>query len=163
MEQVPTAARLRADAVALVDRLDREVEDEARRAWLTAQVVALEAQARALGGEPPPYLEHVERAMGFAPLRRDDGLFDAAARVIDGLLPVRVRSTTACRPGTDRSRSRKRALPDVVDWLLTTLPGASRARLRPARAARASRSRSCATSRGRPTTGTTAGGDRAST
>ena len=120
MEQVPTAARLRADAVALIDRLDREVEDEARRAWLTAQVVALEAQARALGGEPPPYLEHVELAMGFAPLRRDDGLFDAAARVIDGLLPG---------PGSldDRLQAWDRSLevpeaslPDVVDWLLTT-------------------------------------------
>jgi hypothetical protein len=120
VEQVPAAARLRADAVALIDRLDREVEDEARRAWLTAQVVALEAQARALSGEPLPYLEHVELAMGFPPLRRDDGLFDAAARVIDGLLPG---------PGSldDRLQAWDRSLevpearlPDVVDWLLTT-------------------------------------------
>jgi hypothetical protein len=120
MEQVPAAARLRADAAALIERVDRDVRDETRRAWLRAQCVALEAQARALSGDPLPYLEHVERAMGFAPTRRDDGVFDAAARVIDGLLPG---------PGSldDRLQAWDRSLeiphatlPAVVEWLLTT-------------------------------------------
>ena len=120
LEQVPAAERLRADAAALIERVDREVDDETRRGWLTAQAVALEAGARALGGDPLPYLEHVERAMGFAPKRLDDGLFDAAADVIDGLLPG---------PGSldERLRAWDRSLevpndrlPEVVDWLQST-------------------------------------------
>ena len=45
MEQLRSPARLRDDATALRDRLAAEVADPDRRAWLDAQLVALETQA----------------------------------------------------------------------------------------------------------------------
>ena len=87
MEQLRPAASLAADAATLADRVDREVAEPDRRAWLAAQVRALHAQARVLAGEPLPYEELVERCMGFAPTRREDTMFHAAAAAIDTLLP----------------------------------------------------------------------------
>ena len=87
MEQLRSPARLREDALALRDRLAQEVSEPDRRAWLDAQLVALEAQAAALAGDALPYAELVARCMGFAPPRRDDDEFDAAAATIDSLLP----------------------------------------------------------------------------
>jgi hypothetical protein len=87
MEQRRSPGRLRDDAVSLADRVQREVEDTDRREWLGGQLVALEAHARTLVGEPLPYVEYVERCMGFAPIRHDDERFHAAARELDRLLP----------------------------------------------------------------------------
>lgn len=87
MEQLRTPARLRDDAAALRDRLSAEVADPDRRAWLAAQLVALETQAAALAGQHLPYLDHVERCFAFAPPRRPDTEFVAAAAAIDALLP----------------------------------------------------------------------------
>lgn len=87
MEQLRTPARLRDDAAALSDRLSAEVADPDRRAWLAAQLVALETQAAALAGQPLPYLDHVERCFAFAPPRRADTEFTTAAAAIDALLP----------------------------------------------------------------------------
>lgn len=87
MEQLRSPARLRDEATALRARLADEVAEPDRRDWLDAQLVALETQAAALAGEPLPYLDHVERCFSFAPPRRDDGEFEAAAARIDELLP----------------------------------------------------------------------------
>lgn len=87
MEQLRTPARLRDDAAALSDRLSAEVADPDRRAWLAAQLVALETQAAALAGQRLPYLDHVERCFAFAPPRRADTEFTTAAAAIDALLP----------------------------------------------------------------------------
>ncbi len=87
IEQLRAPARLREDAAALRARLDGEVADADRRIWLDGQLVALEAQARELAGDPLPYAEHVERCMGFAPMRRPDAAFDVARAAIDELLP----------------------------------------------------------------------------
>jgi hypothetical protein len=87
MEQRRPPAALVADVAALAERFDHEVDEPDRRAWLAAQLVALEAQARVLAGEALPYTELVERCMGFAPTRRDDAPFDEAAAAIETLLP----------------------------------------------------------------------------
>ncbi len=87
MEQLRAPARLRDDAAVLRDRLSDEVADPARRAWLNAQLVALETQAAALAGQPLPYLDHVERCFAYAPRRRADTEFTMAAAAINALLP----------------------------------------------------------------------------
>jgi len=118
MEQGRSPARLREDARALRGRLDAEVGDEARRAWLDAQLVALEAQAAGLAGDALPYEEHVARCMGFAPPRHADAEFDAARAVIGDRLP-------GDPPLTDRLDAWDRdleiavdRLPAVIDWLV---------------------------------------------
>jgi hypothetical protein len=87
MEQPRSPARLRDDAASLRARLPTEVADPARRAWLDAQLVALETQAAGLAGDELPYLEHVARCFAFSPPRRPDAEFEAAAARIDDLLP----------------------------------------------------------------------------
>jgi len=87
MEQVRVPERLRADAIALRERVATDVGDAGRRAWLDAQLVALEAHAAGLAGDGLPYLEHVERCMGTAPRRYPDATFAAARDAIDALLP----------------------------------------------------------------------------
>jgi hypothetical protein len=86
MEQRRPAAGLRDDAAALRERLSA-VRAAGRRAWLDAQLVALETQAAALAGDELPYLDHVERCFAFRPPRRPDASFDAAADGLDALLP----------------------------------------------------------------------------
>jgi hypothetical protein len=87
IEQVRPVARLRDDAQGLRARLATDVNDPARRAWLDAQLVALETHAGALAGEPLPYVEHVARCFAYRPPRRPDAEFEAAATRLDELLP----------------------------------------------------------------------------
>lgn len=87
MEQPRTPARLREDAATLRARLPAEVEAPDRRAWLDAQLIALETQAAALSGDVVPYLEYVARSFGYAPRRRPDTEFEMAAEALDRLLP----------------------------------------------------------------------------
>jgi len=87
MEQRRSPARLRDDAAALRARLPADVSDPDRRAWLDVQLVALETQAAALGGDALPYLDHVSRCFDHTPVWIPDDRFDAAAARIDELLP----------------------------------------------------------------------------
>lgn len=111
LEQRRAPAALVADALALAERVVAEVEAEDRRTWLLAQLSAIEAHARVLAGEAIPYVELVERSMGFVPPRRDDAEFDAAAAAIDAALPG---------PGTlpERLAAWDRTLEVPVDRLL---------------------------------------------
>ncbi|MEX2183402.1 MAG: DUF885 domain-containing protein [Chloroflexota bacterium] len=118
MEQLRAPARLREDAAALRGRVAHEVAEPDRRAWLDAQLVALEAQAAALAGEPLPYERHVAACMGFAPPRRSDAAFAQARAVLDDLLP-------GDAPLADRLDAWDRTLevavdrlPAVIDWLV---------------------------------------------
>ncbi len=58
-----------------------------RRRWLDAQLVALEAQARALAGDPAPYLAHVTACFDFEPTRTPEAVLDAAEADLEALLP----------------------------------------------------------------------------
>jgi hypothetical protein len=86
-EQPRSPARLVDDATALRARLPAEVAELDRRRWLDAQLVALEAQARARAGDGLPYLEHVSACFDYEPTRTPEGVFDAAAVELDTLLP----------------------------------------------------------------------------
>lgn len=87
LEQLRPGARLADDAAALRARLAAEVAEPDRRRWLDAQLVALEAQARTLAGNPAPYLAHVTACFDFEPTRTPDAFFDAAAAELELLLP----------------------------------------------------------------------------
>jgi hypothetical protein len=87
MEQLRSGARLADDAGALRERLAAEVAEPDRRRWLDAQLVALEAQARALAGEPAPYLAHVTACFDFEPTRTPEAVFHAAEAELAALLP----------------------------------------------------------------------------
>lgn len=87
MEQLRSGGRLADDAAALHARLAAEVAEPDRRRWLDAQLVALEAQARALAGDPAPYLAHVTACFDLEPVRTSEAAFDAAATELAALLP----------------------------------------------------------------------------
>jgi hypothetical protein len=118
MEQPRSPARLRDDATSLHGRLAAEIDDAGRRAWLDAQLVALETQAASLAGDPLPYLDHVERCFAYRPPRWSDDEFEAAASALEGLLP-------GVGPLADRLEAWDRRLevpgdrlPGVVQWLV---------------------------------------------
>jgi hypothetical protein len=118
IEQFRSRARLHEDAIALRERVAREVHEPDRRGWLDAQLVALEAHAIALAGDPFPYEAHVARCMGFTPQRRPDSGFQAAREAIEAELP-------GDAPIIDRLEAWDRSLeiridrlPAVIDWLV---------------------------------------------
>jgi hypothetical protein len=124
MEQLRAPGRLAEDAGALRGRLPAEVPEPDRRHWLELQLVALEAQAGALGAEAPPYAELVARCFAYAPLRRPDERFAAAARALDERLP-------GSGPLADRLAAMDAAWTVPVDRLpavLDTLVGRFRSR-----------------------------------
>ncbi len=118
MEQGRSPARLRDDAAGLRDRLAAEVADADRRAWLDAQLVALETQAAALAGEPLPYLDHVTRCFAYRPPRRPDAEFDAAAAAIDALLPGNEPLADRLDAFDRRFEIAVDRLPPILDWLV---------------------------------------------
>ena len=118
MEQLRSPARLRADAADLRSRLGSLVPEPDRRAWLEVQLVALETQAAALAGDALPYLEHVERCFAFAPRRRPDAEFDAAAARLDELLPGEGTLDARLAAWDERHEIPVERLPSVIDWLV---------------------------------------------
>jgi hypothetical protein len=118
MEQLRPSGRLRDDAAALRDQLVTEVREEDRRTWLDAQLIALEAQAAVLAGDPLPYEELVARCMGFAPPRRPDASFAAARAAIDELLPGDATLAERLEAWDRRLAVPVERLPAVVDWLV---------------------------------------------
>jgi hypothetical protein len=64
LESLRRPARLREDAGALLDRIRGEVTEPDRRAWLEAQVVALETQAARLGGHERGWNEVTANLLG---------------------------------------------------------------------------------------------------
>jgi hypothetical protein len=86
-EQPRSPGSLVEDAAALRARLPAEVAENDRRQWLDVQLIALEAQARALAGDGLPYLVHVTACFDYEPTRTPEAVFDAAAAELDTLLP----------------------------------------------------------------------------
>lgn len=118
LEQRRAPARLRDDAVALGERVAAEVPEPDRRAWLLAQLTALEAHALDAMGEPLPYREHVERCLGVRPAAIDDQVFADARAEVEVLLP-------GPGPVADRLEAWDRSiavpldrLPAAVEWLV---------------------------------------------
>jgi hypothetical protein len=118
MEQLRAPARLRGDATALRGRLAVEVADTARRAWLDAQLVALETQAGGLAGETVPYLDYAARCFAYMPPRYPDSIFEAAAARIAELLPGDAPLADRLADWDARFVVPVDRLQDVVDWLV---------------------------------------------
>jgi hypothetical protein len=88
LEQIRSIARLREDAAALVDRVgSAEADDPARPRWLMAQLRAIDAQLRALAGDPLPYVDHVATCFDLRMARRPDTEYAAAAARLAEHLP----------------------------------------------------------------------------
>ncbi|HYM84363.1 MAG TPA: hypothetical protein VEY67_09460 [Candidatus Dormibacteraeota bacterium] len=121
LERVPPLGRLREDAASLRARVTTEVADPDRRAWLDAQLIALETRAAVLAGERVPYLEQVERAHQLRPRRRDDAIFDASAAELSGLLPGAGPLDERLEAWDDRVVVDPERLPAVLDWLIAEL------------------------------------------
>ncbi|HET9458249.1 MAG TPA: hypothetical protein VFO78_12960 [Candidatus Limnocylindrales bacterium] len=117
-EQLHPPADLVDDAAMLIARLPDEVGDDRRRDWLNAQVVALKTQASALAGEALPYTDHVARCFAWAPERRSEGLFDAAAADLERLLPGDEPLADRLAAWDARFEIPVDRLPLVVDWLV---------------------------------------------
>lgn len=117
-EQLRSPARLREDAAALRDRLTTEVVAPDRRAWLDAQLVALETQARALAGDGLAYLEYVARCFAYAPPRRPDAEFETAAASLDSLVPGDGSLTDRLEAWDARFEIPIDRLPAILSWLV---------------------------------------------
>ena len=118
LEPKRSPAALRDDAASLRARVAEEIDAPDRRTWLTAQLVALEAQAGALAGDPLPYVEHVARAFDFTPRRIPDEALEGAAQRIDELLPGDhdlISRIDAWDASLEIPEDRRSA---VMDWLL---------------------------------------------
>jgi hypothetical protein len=88
LESIRSPARLREDTAALLERVrSAEVDDPVRRRWLVAQLAAIDAQVRALAGDPLPYADHVAACFDHAMARRPDSVYTAAAERLDELVP----------------------------------------------------------------------------
>jgi len=126
LEQLRPPQLLAVDARALRERLAAERPTGPRAAWMHAQLVAIEANARALTVAPQgytgtAYLEHVQACFDRLPERRPAELFAAARADVDRLLPGPVPAIerlaawdAALTIPTDRLRA-------VIDWLLPIL------------------------------------------
>ena len=123
MAPVPSLDRLIDDATALGARVTAEVEEPARRTWLSAQLRAIEANARAFRDAPDgltgtAYLEHVERCFDWTVERRPLELFASARAEIDRLLPGRKPLVERLAEWDDGLVVPVERLPAVTDWLV---------------------------------------------
>ncbi len=118
MEQLRRPADLALDAAVLLQRLDAEVPEPSRRAWLRAQLLALETHAQALAGDARSYEETVARAFDAHPLRRDEGVFAEAAAELEQLVPGHGELRDRLAAWDDRLTIAPDRLPVVVDWLV---------------------------------------------
>ena len=127
LEPLRPPARLREDASGLWERVDLEIEDLPRRRWLAAQLMALEAQAGLLAGDPLPYEDRVARSFGVRPARRPEREFELAAATIDGLLPGRGSVADRLAAWDAASGVPTERLRPVAEALVTRFRGRARA------------------------------------
>lgn len=118
MEQFRAPDRLRDDARALRERVGTDIDDPGRRAWLDAQLIALEAHAAELAGDGLPYVEHVTACMGTAPRRYPDDVFSAARNDLDELLPGDGSLTERLAAHDAPLTVAVDRLPAVAEWLV---------------------------------------------
>ncbi|MBB5232672.1 hypothetical protein [Deinococcus budaensis] len=79
-------AKLRAEAGALLDAVS-EVQDPARRTFLTVQVRAMQTMTRLLAGEAIPYADEVRGLYDIDPVRTRAAELEAALSALDAALP----------------------------------------------------------------------------
>ena len=120
IEELHPPKRLVDDADHLLGRIAAEVAEPDRREWLTVQTTALRTHAEALAGHHLPYLDHLERCFDWRPVRRDETLFDDAARAIEGLLPGDGPVAGRVAAWDERFRVPLGKLEDVLAWLVAT-------------------------------------------
>lgn len=82
-----SASKLREMASSFESRLAREVAEPDRARWLRAQMVAFEAQALMLAGDPLPYPDYIACLFDIIPDMTPEAVFDAAADDLARLLP----------------------------------------------------------------------------
>ena len=117
-----TAAGLREEASALEARLVREVADPDRERWLRAQLVAFEAQALMLAGDPLPYADYLACLFDLDPEPTPESVFESAADDLARLLPsgeMRTETLTDRLAAWDAGFTiDPERLPAMVDWLV---------------------------------------------
>jgi hypothetical protein len=118
IEELRPASRLVDDASHLLERIASDVAEPDRQGWLTAQVVALRTQAEALAGAHLPYVEYATRCFAWAPVRRDEAQFDAAAATIEELLPGPDPLAERLRVWDERFTIPATRVADVLAWLV---------------------------------------------
>jgi hypothetical protein len=120
-EDPTTPARLREEASSLDARLKKEIDEPDRQRWLQAQLVALEAQALMLTGDPLAYTDWVTCLLDLTPERTPDSVFESAADDLAKLLPSgEMRTETVAdrlAAWNERFKIDPERLPAVVDWL----------------------------------------------
>jgi hypothetical protein len=117
-EQFRAPPALVAEASALLGRLEEEVADPTRRAWLRVQLIALDTHARVLAGEQPPYLDLVRRCFDAEPVRRGDAAFASAAAELDRLLPGSAPLRDRLAAWDARTIVPVDRLESIVEWLV---------------------------------------------
>ena len=119
MEQLVAPARLRDDAAALRARLAAEVDDPGRRAWLDAQLVALETQAaapRRRSPSVPGARRPVLRVRAAPPARTRSS--KRPPHEVESCCPGPARWPSGWRPGTSGSTVPVDRLPAILAWLV---------------------------------------------
>ncbi|GAA5531955.1 hypothetical protein [Deinococcus aluminii] len=118
---------LRAEAEALLEEV-AEVEDGARRAFLTVQARAMHTMTRLLSGETLPYAEEVRGLYDIEPVRADTAELEAALKALDAALP----GSGALEGREETLRARvvvpKNDILRVAEPILTVLRGRTRER-----------------------------------
>ena len=106
IEPKRSAASLREDAASLRARVADEIDAPDRRTWLTAQLVALEAQASVLAGDTLPYVDLVAQGLRLRTAPRPGRGVRCRSRA-GRRAPARRRRSlpSALRPGMPSSRS----------------------------------------------------------
>ena len=123
LESLRAPALLAADAGRLAERVGAEIDDPRRRAWLSAQLGAIQANAQALVEAPagfsgPAYLAHVARCFDWTPQRRPAELFETARAEIDRLLPGSGPTIDRVDRWDARLVVPPDRLPSIVEWLV---------------------------------------------
>jgi hypothetical protein len=124
-ERPRAPAELVAEIRELLEAVAAE-EDEARRAWLRAQLEALEVATRWVGGERLPYAEYVERCYGVRPRLEPEETFAEAHRRLDAELP----GSGGVAERTQAWLDTQIVPPDLIAAGLEALAGELRARTR---------------------------------